>query len=111
MSLKRVCAILLFVRFDNISDREERKKMEPTAAITWVVEEFVKNCGACYCIGEYSCIDEMLFGFKGRCRMKLYIPSKPRKYGIKIMALTDAKTHYFLNGYIYSYKGSDGRTN
>ena len=26
------------------------------------------------------------------------------------MALTDRKTHHFLNGYIYVGKGSDGRT-
>ncbi|KAJ8896044.1 hypothetical protein PR048_001385 [Dryococelus australis] len=41
--------ILLFILSDNLSDREERKKTDPTAAITWVFEEFVKNCRACYC--------------------------------------------------------------
>ncbi|KAJ8892174.1 hypothetical protein PR048_004754 [Dryococelus australis] len=79
MSLKRVHVILLFIRFDNLSDREGRKKTDPTAAINQVFEEFVKNCRACYCIGEYACIDEMLVGFRGQCRMKAYIPSKPRK--------------------------------
>ncbi|KAJ8872257.1 hypothetical protein PR048_025859 [Dryococelus australis] len=104
MPLKRVYVILLFICFDNLSDHEERKKMDPTAAITWVFEEFVKNCRVCYCIGEYACVDEMIVGFRGVCRMKVYIPNKPRKYGIKIMTLTDSKTHFFLNGYVYSEK-------
>lgn len=59
-------------------------------------------------MGELACIDEMLIGFRGRCRFRMYIPNKPRKYGIKVMALTDARTHYFYNGYIYSGKDSDG---
>ncbi|KAJ4441089.1 hypothetical protein ANN_10939 [Periplaneta americana] len=52
----------------------------------------------------------MLVAFRGRCKFRVYIPKKPRKYGIKIMALDDAKTHYLLNGYIYSGKDSDGKT-
>lgn len=59
-------------------------------------------------MGELTCIDEMLIGFRGRCRFRMYIPNKPRKYGLKVMALTDARTHYFYNGYIYSGKDSDG---
>ncbi|KAJ8887206.1 hypothetical protein PR048_013421 [Dryococelus australis] len=111
MSLKRVYVILLFLRFDNLSDCEERKKTYPTAEITWVFEEFVKNCRAGYCIGEYAYVDEMRLGFRGRCSMKVYIPSKHLKYGIKIMTLIiDAKTHYFLNGYVYSGKDCDRRT-
>ncbi|KAL3286955.1 hypothetical protein HHI36_001441 [Cryptolaemus montrouzieri] len=47
----------------------------------------------------------MLVGFRGSCRFK--IPSKPEKYGIKIMALTVAKTHYLHNGYTYAGKDTD----
>ncbi|KAJ8926712.1 hypothetical protein NQ314_020892 [Rhamnusium bicolor] len=38
----------------------------------------------------------------------MYMPNKPCKYGIKIVCMTDAKTHYFYNGYIYACKDSDG---
>lgn len=110
MSLKRVLVLLLSIRFDDASDRDVRKKCDATAPIKWVFQEFMKNCMASYSIGMYACIDEMLVGFRGRCRFKMYIPSKPRKYGLKIMALADAKTHYLLNAYIYSGKDSDGRT-
>lgn len=110
MSLKRISVLLVCLRFDNSFDRAERKKDDPTAPISWLFERFVENCQECYSIGEYACVDEMLVGFRGKCRFKMYIPNKPRKYGLKIMVLNDAKTHYFLNGYIYSGKDSDGIT-
>jgi hypothetical protein len=110
MSLKRVLVILACLRFDNALDRTERKKTDATAAISWVFEQFVKNCQECYSIGEYACIDEMLVRFRGPCKFRMYIPNNPRKYGLKIMVLNDAKTQYFLNSYIYSGKDSDGNT-
>jgi hypothetical protein len=110
MSLKRVLVILACLRFDNALDRTERKKTDATAAISWVFEQFVKNCQECYSIGEYACIDEMLVGFRGPCKFRMYIPNNPRKYGLKIMVFNDAKTQYFLNSYIYSGKDSDGNT-
>lgn len=36
------------------------------------------------------------------------MPKKPKKYGIKVMCLADAKTSYLCNAYIYTGKGSDG---
>ncbi|XP_049855084.1 piggyBac transposable element-derived protein 4-like [Schistocerca gregaria] len=110
MSLKRVLVLLLSIRFDDASDRDVRKKCDATAPIKWVFLEFMKNCTASYSIGKYACIDEMMGGFHGRCRIKMYIPSKPRKYGLKIMTLADAKTHFLLNAHIYSGKDSVGRT-
>lgn len=71
---------------------------------------FVKNCQQLYSLGSCATIDEMLVSFRGRCKFRVYMPNKPCKYGIKIMAITDAKTHYFLNGYIYVGKDSDGQT-
>lgn len=110
MSLKRVRTILLCLRFDNAADRQERKSEDKTAAISWVFQKFLQNCKSSYSIGENACIDEMLVGFRGKCSFRMYIPSKPRKYGLKIMAMTDAKTHYLISAYIYSGKDSDGST-
>lgn len=110
MPLKRMYVLLICLRFDNEENRNVRKETDPSAAISWVFHKFVENCQKNYSIGEYACIDEMLVGFRGRCRFRMYIPSKPRKYGIKLVVLCDAKTHYFWNGYIYTGKGSDGNT-
>lgn len=109
MSKERFLILLTALRFDNADDREERKKENPVAAISELFDFFIENSRNSYTIGANACIDEMLVGFRGRCRFKMYIPSKPEKYGIKIMALTDARTQYLYNAYIYAGKDSDGR--
>ena len=42
-------------------------------------------------------VDEQLVAFRGSCPFKIYIPSKPGRYGIKLWALCDSKTYYCLN--------------
>lgn len=108
MSLERFLFLIACFRFDNSQDRTERQKQDPLAAISFMFNELVKNSQLCFTPGTDVCIDEMLVGFRGRCRFKMYLPSKPVKYGLKIMILADVKTHYFYNGYVYSGKDSDG---
>jgi len=38
----------------------------------------------------FGTIDETLVVFRGRCPFKMYIPSKPANYGIKVFSLVDA---------------------
>lgn len=109
MSVKRFEILITCLRFDDAQTRKERQKSDPAAAISHVFERFVNNCQKLYSLGAYGCIDEMLVPFRGRCKFKVYMPNKPNKYGLKILSLTDARTSYFYNGYIYCGKGSDGR--
>lgn len=108
LSKERFNMLLIHLRFDNPVDRNERKKTDPTAAVSEIFNNFIRNAQSMYSIGANACIDEMLVGFRGRCRFKMYMPNKPVKYGLKIMMLTDARTGYAYNAYIYSGKGSDG---
>lgn len=93
-----------------ILEQELNEKNKKAAPISWMFDNFVKNCQQLYSLGSCATIDEMLVSFRGRCKFRVYMPNKPCKYGIKIMAITDAKTHYFLNGYIYVGKDSEGQT-
>lgn len=108
MSLKRFLFILSALRFDDIETREERKANDRTALISEVFNMFIKNCQKSYSCSEYLTVDEMLCPFRGRCLFRVYMKSKPAKYGIKIMCLCDSKTHYLYNAFIYSGK-SDSR--
>lgn len=108
MSKERFCFLLTCLRFDNPDDRVLRRVSDPAAPISELFDLFVKNCQTSYTPGTHLCIDEMLIGFRGRCKFKIYLPSKPVKYGLKIMCCTDARTGYFYNGYIYTGKDSDG---
>lgn len=105
----RFLFILLALRFDNPNDRDERKKTDPSAAVSEIFNKFIENSRELYSPGPTMCVDEMLVPFRGRCTFKMYMPKKPAKYGLKVMCLTDARTHYVYNWYMYCGKGSDGR--
>ena len=58
--------------------------------------------------GPNVTVDKQLLAFCGRCPFCQYIPSKPRKYGIKIWTICDSATSYALKmgiqkstGYLY----------
>lgn len=54
-------------------------------------------------------VDERLVPFRGRCGFKQYIPSKPGKYGLKILVACDAQTSYTWNMQMYTGKPVDGQ--
>lgn len=90
-------------------DRQDRAKDDPATAISNILQNFIDNSQQCYSIGGTACVDEMLIAFCGRCRFRMYMPNKPAKYRIKIMAVTDARTQFLYNAYIYSGKGCYGK--
>lgn len=108
MSLRRFKFLLRCLRFDDLATRALRRQTDNLAAIRELFEDFVKNCKKAYSLGENVTIDEKLEAFRGRCRFRQYIPSKPAKYGIKIFALCDSKTFYTSNLEIYCGKQPEG---
>ncbi|KAJ0180023.1 hypothetical protein K1T71_004614 [Dendrolimus kikuchii] len=110
MSKKRFLNVLLSLRFDNGLDREATRQNDKLAAVSNIFGIFVNNCQNLYNIGECATIDEMPVAFRGRSYLVVYMPSKPSKYGLKLMCLCNAKTNYFYNAYIYCGRGSDGET-
>lgn len=111
MSLKRFLFLITALRFDDAQTREERKKDDDLAPISEVFSSFIENCKINYSCGEYVTVDEMLVPFRGRCKFRLYMKSKPAKYGLKIMCLTDSRTHYLYNAYVYTGKKSTPNPN
>ncbi|KAJ8960455.1 hypothetical protein NQ318_013739 [Aromia moschata] len=94
MSLKRFQLLSRCLRFDDKDFREERRKTDQLAPIRELFDIFVDNCRNGYSLSEYVTVGEKLEGFKGRCSFRQCIPSKVKKYGIKIFALCDAKMYY-----------------
>jgi hypothetical protein len=76
------------------------------AAIREFFDYFVDKCKEFYIPSPYVCVDETLVGFRGRCPFRVYIPSKPDRYGIKIWSLCDNGTHYLSN--LQVYLGKEG---
>lgn len=108
MNQRRFYFLLRALRFDDYRDRRVRSALDNLAPIRKVFDEFTSRCQNNYQIGEYATIDEMLEGFRGRCKFRQYIGNKPNKYGIKIYSLTDSRMFYTANMEVYAGKQPDG---
>nr|CAI5831227.1 unnamed protein product [Callosobruchus analis] len=104
MPLNRFKFLISALRLDDKSTRDTRKKQDKLAAIREVWDEFIKNCTNSYTPYEYCTVDEQLMGFRGKCPFRIYMSSKPDKYGIKIVMLNDARTSYMVNAIPYCGK-------
>lgn len=66
IGINRFRFLLKFIRFDDVTSREERRQLDKIAAVRDFFENFLRNCKLSYCIGEYATLDEMLWAFRGR---------------------------------------------
>ena len=69
-----------------------------------VLKALVDNCISAFKPKENLTIDEQLIPCKTKCsfiQYILYMPYKPDKFGIKLLALVNVETKYFLNGSFY----------
>lgn len=101
MSKFRFSFLLQHLRFDDMDTRKERHKVDKLAPIRSIFDLFVEKCKSAYTPFENVTIDEKLEAFRGRCGFRVYIPSKPNKYGLKVYALVDSKTYYACNLEVY----------
>lgn len=101
MPLNRYRAFLSCCRFDDKITRVERQLTDKLAAIRELFDIFVSKCNSLYTPSPYVCVDETLVGFRGRCPFKVYIPSKPDRYGIKVWSMCDNGTNYACNMQVY----------
>ena len=101
MGINRFKQFIRFIRFDDFRSRAERQKSDRLAAFSDVWELFVSELKKHYIPDSDITIDEQLVGYRGRAPGRTYMPSKPRKYGVKIFWAADSNTGYALNGKIY----------
>ena len=90
MSRDRFQLICRNICFDDIETRKQREhnkffKMDE------IFNEFKSNL-TLIVPSYHLCVDEELYGFRGRCSFRQFIPSKPARYGIKYWCLTDVKS-------------------
>ena len=107
MSLNRFKCFLRCIRFDNWHTREQRKVNDKFAAISEIWGIFLGNIRRVYVPDECITMDEQLVGYRGRIPGRTYMPSKPRKYGLKIFWACESSTGYALNAIAYGGKEGD----
>lgn len=110
MSCERFLFLINCLRFDNKATREERVKMDAFAHIRDIWDIFIEKCRTSYIPSSYLTLDEQLLGFRGRCPFRMYIPSKPSKYGMKIVMLCDSSSKYMVDAcpYLGKQKATKG---
>ena len=86
------------LRFD---DPRRRDHDDCLALVKVIFKNFNKNLRNFYEPSAFLTIDEQLLEYHRRVKIKQYIPSKPRKFGIKLFWLCCANFFYMLNGVIY----------
>ncbi|XP_038106842.1 piggyBac transposable element-derived protein 3-like [Culex quinquefasciatus] len=101
--------LFVCLRTDNVLDRNDRymkshDKLEP---IRKILDIFVSNCQRNYVPPKVLTVDERLCLFRGRVSFRVYIKSKPGKYGIKIWVCA-TETGYVVVLQIYTGKGKEG---
>lgn len=104
MSKSRFEGFLQFIRFDDKESRAERRVTDKLAAIREVTDVFSNRCKEKYIPSEQVTVDEMLSAYRGKCPFRVYIPSKPAKYGIKIWIIADVPTGYCTYFQVYTGK-------
>lgn len=87
------------LRFDDKETREQRRLTDRFAAIRKIWDIFIDKCRKMYTPHEHLTVDEQLLGFRGHCQFRMYILSKPTKYGIKLVLINDNK--YLLGAIPY----------
>lgn len=97
VSLETFKTINRCVRFDDKSNRIERRARDKLAPIRFVFDTWAHNLQKCYNLSSNVTVDEQLLLFRGQCPFLQYIPSKPDRYDIKIWAICDSSTSYAWN--------------
>lgn len=106
MSENRFKFLLTCLRFDNKATRDERRKQTKFAPISEIFEILINNCKRNYRPSSYVTIDEQLVGFRGQCPFKMFLPSKPDKYGLKLVNMCDNASSYMINALPYLGRGT-----
>ena len=97
----RFVFLLFNMRFDDKYTRIERQSEDCLAKIREIWDMFIANCTANYEPHTNCTIDDQLLSFRGKCLFRTYMPTKPDRYGLKIITLNDSTTHYMHHAIPY----------
>ena len=76
-------------------EAEGKDKIEP------FINMFLSKFHEAFYPKENLSLDEMVVGWTGRWKYKMYNPNKPHKYHVKVFGLVDSETGYVLNLLVY----------
>lgn len=102
---KRFHLLMKFLHFVDNQTIDATTANRKLAKLGPVLDHLRKKFMTVYIPERNIAIDESMIGWKGRLGWKQYIPSKRKRFGIKVFALCESSSGYFYN-FIF-YTGSD----
>nr|XP_054592545.1 piggyBac transposable element-derived protein 4-like [Nothobranchius furzeri] len=82
------------LRFDDELNRPSRLRQDKLAPIRSIWDMWTHRLQMLFNTGLDVCADEQLVPFRGRCKFRQHMPSKPAKYGLKLWVTADVATSY-----------------
>ncbi|UYV79753.1 hypothetical protein LAZ67_18000564, partial [Cordylochernes scorpioides] len=104
MSRDRLFLILSVLHFNDNKTQIPGDKLHKLKPVVDHMKSAYKNAFKPF---QDVCIDESLVLFKGRFGFKQYIPSKRKRFGIKLFVLCYVETKYILDFIVYVGKGTE----
>ena len=98
MPFKRFIFLISCLCFYIKGTRNTEDKFAPIRKI-WDI--FINNCTKNNNTSNMCTVDEQLHGFRGRSSRRVYMKSKPDKYGLMQKSLNDAKTAYLVKMFLF----------
>ena len=102
MSQRRYSKVLSCISFDDRASRADRRRGDKFCIMRDVFRKFDGNLRKHYKPSDCLTIDETLVPYRGRCPFKVYMPSKPGKYGMLVRSVADARSGYIWKLWPYS---------
>jgi len=96
---KQILRCLVFYDVENFDDQDRLSKIRK------FINHVLDASQRLYEPSQHLTIDESMIKFNGRSLMKVYMPSKPIKYGFKVYMMVDAENSYVLNWQLHEEKG------
>ena len=101
MFINRFKFFIHSIRLDNYRGRAASLQNDRLVAISEVWNKLASNLRRFYVPEDTLTVDEQLASYRGTIPGRTCISSKPRKYGVKIFWLCEAKSSFPLNANIY----------
>nr|CAH7752477.1 unnamed protein product [Callosobruchus chinensis] len=99
MTERRFALLCKFLHFSNNNENAPQDKL---FKVRPVLDHLKKKFMEVYVPEQNISIDESLLGWKGRLKWKQFIPSKRKRFGIKLFLLCESSTGYTYNFLIYT---------
>lgn len=100
---ERISACLHIVDDKLWPTNKDHPNYDKLGKLKWLLTEIRSKCMENWNLGQFVTVDEMMVRYKGKyCPIRLYMPNKPTKWGIKVWCVADASRKYVYDFEVYT---------